>query len=166
MLSQPTQTPDLFTCPFQSVLFLSNCPFQSHGDLWAPPGCLVVMILLSFRAHHYILAELCIECMSRLGLKVMSGMDPSLVIYNNLFMTTYIHIQQHLPDPSCTIHGGHKARAKLVSLLIKCNQQNNQSEIQFEGIKSDFLMVCELLSWPEPSRCGWHGTNRITFTRH
>lgn len=63
------------------------------------------MILLSFRANNCILAEVYIECMSRLGLKVVSEMDRSPAIYNNLFMTTYIHIQQHLPDPSCTIHG-------------------------------------------------------------
>lgn len=55
--------------------------------------------------NNYILAKVYMECTSVLGLKVVSGMDHSPMIYNNLFITTYIHIQQHLPDPSCTIHG-------------------------------------------------------------
>lgn len=51
---------------------------------------------------------------------------------------------------------GHKALAKLVSLLIKRNQRNNQSQIKVGGMWSNFFfcfhfMVCELLSWPE----GW-----------
>lgn len=86
-------------------LSFSICPFQSHGDLLVLAACLILMILLSFRANNCILAEVYMECMSRLGLKVMSGMDPSPVIYNNLFMTTYIHIQQHLSESSCTIRG-------------------------------------------------------------
>lgn len=99
---KPTQSPDLFISPFQSVHFLSNCPF---GDLWVLPACLILMILLSFRANNCLLAEMYMECMSRLGPKVMSGIDPGPAINNNVFMTTNIHIQQHLPDPSCTIHG-------------------------------------------------------------
>lgn len=34
---------------------------------------------------------------------------------------------------------GHKALAELVSLLIKRNQQNNQSQIEVEGVERIFF---------------------------
>lgn len=62
------------------------------------------MTSLSVGANIWVLEELYMKSLSRFGMKVMRRMDHSPAIHNDLFITTYIHIQQHLPDPSCTIH--------------------------------------------------------------